>query len=78
MHCYDSDDSKRPGEFNQLEPAEFSALVEFEKIIACEDEPRNYRDLIAALMVKFVKLFDEAPASTVSGPDWFGRAGGYF
>ncbi len=49
MHYYDSDDLKRLGEFKQLAPTEFSAFVEFDKIVGREDGtiPRKYRELIA-------------------------------
>jgi len=33
MHYHDSDDLKRLGEFKQLAPTEFSAFVEFDKIV---------------------------------------------
>jgi AhpD family alkylhydroperoxidase len=49
MHYHDSDDLKRLGEFKQLAPTEFSAFVEFDKIVGREDGtiPRKYRELIA-------------------------------
>jgi len=49
MHYHDSDDLKRLGEFKQLAPREFSAFVEFDKIVGREDGtiPRKYRELIA-------------------------------
>src|SRR5512140_2213178 len=49
MHYHDSDDLKKLGEFKQLAPAEFSAFVEFDKIVGREDSkiPRKYRELIA-------------------------------
>src|SRR5438034_2475111 len=49
MHYHDSDDLKRLGEFKQLAPREFSAFVEFDKIVAREGGaiPRKYRELIA-------------------------------
>ena len=37
MHYHDSDDLKRLGEFKQLAPREFSAFVEFDKIVGRED-----------------------------------------
>ena len=58
------------------DPEENSALVEFDKIIQCEDESRNYRELIAALVVEFEKSFDEAPASPVSSVDLLERGKG--
>jgi hypothetical protein len=33
MHYHDSEDLKRLGEFKQLAPAEFSAFVDFDKIV---------------------------------------------
>jgi AhpD family alkylhydroperoxidase len=49
MHYHDSDDLKRLGEFKQLAPAEFSAFIEFDKIVGREGGaiPRKYRELIA-------------------------------
>jgi len=49
MHYHDSDDLKRLGEFKQLAPTEFSAFVEFDKIVGREGGkiPRKYRELIA-------------------------------
>ena len=49
MHYHDSDDLKRLGEFKQLAPTEFSAFVQFDKIVGREDGaiPRKYRELIA-------------------------------
>ena len=49
MHYHDSDDLKRLGEFKQLAPKEFSAFVEFDRIVGREDGaiPRKYRELIA-------------------------------
>src|SRR4029077_21236653 len=49
MHYHDSDDLKHLGEFKQLAPTEFSAFVEFDKIVGREDGaiPRKYRELIA-------------------------------
>lgn len=49
MHYHDSDDLKRLAEFKQLAPAEFSAFVEFDKIVGRENGaiPRKYRELIA-------------------------------
>lgn len=49
MHYHDSDDLKRLGEFKQLAPTEFSAFVEFDKIVGRDEGtiPRKYRELIA-------------------------------
>lgn len=49
MHYHDSEDLKHLGEFKQLAPAEFSAFVDFDKIVGREDGaiPRKYRELIA-------------------------------
>lgn len=49
MHYHDSDDLKLLGEFKQLAPTEFSAFVEFDKIVGREGGaiPRKYRELIA-------------------------------
>src|SRR5438270_13215586 len=49
MHYHDSDDLKHLGEFKQLAPKEFSAFVEFDKIVGRDDGaiPRKYRELIA-------------------------------
>lgn len=49
MHYHDSDDLKRLGEFKQLAPTEFSAFVEFDKIVGRDGGaiPRKYRELIA-------------------------------
>ncbi len=49
MHYHDSDDLKRLGEFKQLAPTEFSAFVEFDKIVGRDKGaiPRKYRELIA-------------------------------
>jgi AhpD family alkylhydroperoxidase len=49
MHYHDCDDLKRLGEFTQVIPAEFSAFIEFDKIVGREDGaiPRKYRELIA-------------------------------
>ncbi len=49
MHYHDSDDLKRLAQFKQLAPAEFSAFVEFDKIVGRDDGkiPRKYRELIA-------------------------------
>lgn len=49
MHYHDSDDLKKLGEFKQLAPTEFSAFVEFDKIVGRENGaiPRKYRELIA-------------------------------
>jgi AhpD family alkylhydroperoxidase len=49
MHYHDSDDLKKLGEFNQMIPNEFSAFVDFDKIVGRDDGaiPRKYRELIA-------------------------------
>src|SRR5512142_761218 len=49
MHYHDSDDLKALGEFKQLAPTEFSAFVNFDKIVGREGGaiPRKYRELIA-------------------------------
>ena len=49
MHYHDSEDLKRLSEFKQLAPTEFSAFVEFDKIVGRDDGaiPRKYRELIA-------------------------------
>ena len=49
MHYHDSDDLKRLAEFNKLAPKEFSAFVEFDKIVGRQDGniPWKYRELIA-------------------------------
>src|SRR5204863_8138711 len=49
MHYHDSDDLKRLGEFKQLAPKEFSAFVEFDKIVGRDGGaiPRKYRELVA-------------------------------
>jgi AhpD family alkylhydroperoxidase len=49
MHYHDSDDLKRIADFSQLAPAEFSAFVEFDKIVGRDEGaiPRKYRELIA-------------------------------
>jgi len=49
MHYHDSDDLKVLREFKELAPTEFSAFVEFDKIVGREDGaiPRKYRELIA-------------------------------
>ena len=49
MHYHDSEDLKHLGEFKQLAPTEFSAFVEFDKIVGRDDGaiPRKYRELIA-------------------------------
>jgi AhpD family alkylhydroperoxidase len=49
MHYHDSEDLKKLAEFKQLAPKEFSAFVEFDKIVGREDGavPRKYRELIA-------------------------------
>ncbi len=49
MHYHDSDDLKRLAQFKQLAPAEFSAFVEFDKIVGRDGGkiPRKYRELIA-------------------------------
>lgn len=49
MHYHDSDDLKLLGEMKQMAPAEFSAFVDFDKIVGREDGaiPRKYRELIA-------------------------------
>jgi AhpD family alkylhydroperoxidase len=49
MHYHDSDDLKVLSEFKELSPAEFSAFVDFDKIVGREDGaiPRKYRELIA-------------------------------
>lgn len=49
MHYHDSDDLKVLSEFKKLAPKEFSAFVEFDKIVGREDGaiPRKYRELIA-------------------------------
>ncbi len=49
MHYHDSDDIKVLGEFKRLAPADFSAFVEFDKIVGNENGaiPRKYRELIA-------------------------------
>src|ERR1700757_2523346 len=49
MHYHDSDDLKRLGEFKQMAPTEFSAFVQFDKIVGREDGaiPKKYRELIA-------------------------------
>jgi alkylhydroperoxidase/carboxymuconolactone decarboxylase family protein YurZ len=49
MHYHDSDDLKRLSELKHLAPTEFSAFVEFDKIVGREDGaiPRKYRELIA-------------------------------
>jgi len=36
MHYHDSEDLKRLGEFKQLAPTEFSAFVEFDRIVGRE------------------------------------------
>lgn len=49
MHYHDSDDLKKLAEFKQLAPAEFSAFVEFDKIVGRDEGaiPRKYRELMA-------------------------------
>ena len=49
MHYHDSDDLKLLGEMKQMAPTEFSAFVDFDKIVGREDGaiPRKYRELIA-------------------------------
>lgn len=49
MHYHDSDDLKLLGELGKLAPTEFSAFVEFDKIVGRDDGaiPRKYRELIA-------------------------------
>jgi AhpD family alkylhydroperoxidase len=49
MHYHDSDDLKKLAEFNTLAPTEFSAFVDFDKIVGREGGaiPRKYRELIA-------------------------------
>src|SRR5512146_193124 len=49
MHYHDSDDLKRLADFSQLAPVEFSAFVEFDKIVGRDEGaiPRKYRELIA-------------------------------
>ena len=49
MHYHDSEDLRRLGEFKQLAPTEFSAFVNFDKIVGREGGaiPRKYRELIA-------------------------------
>ncbi|HVP63776.1 MAG TPA: carboxymuconolactone decarboxylase family protein [candidate division Zixibacteria bacterium] len=49
MHYHDSDDLKVLREFKDLAPTEFSAFVEFDKIVGRENGaiPRKYRELIA-------------------------------
>ena len=49
MHYHDSDDLKLLAQFKQLAPPEFSAFVDFDKIVGREDGkiPRKYRELIA-------------------------------
>lgn len=49
MHYHDSDDLKTLGEFKKLAPTEFSAFVEFDKIVGNENGaiPKKYRELIA-------------------------------
>jgi len=49
MHYHDSEDLKRLGEFKQLAPTEFSAFVEFDKIVGRDGGtiPKKYRELIA-------------------------------
>src|SRR5213595_3722042 len=49
MHYHDSDDLKKLGEFKQLAPTEFSAFVEFDKIVGRDGGaiPRKYCELIA-------------------------------
>jgi AhpD family alkylhydroperoxidase len=49
MHYHDSDDLKLLGEFKKLAPTEFSAFVDFDKIVGRTDGaiPQKYRELIA-------------------------------
>ena len=49
MHYHDSDDLKFLGDLKTLAPTEFSAFVNFDKIVGREDGavPRKYRELIA-------------------------------
>ena len=49
MHYHDSEDLKRLGEFKELAPTEFSAFVNFDKIVGRDGGaiPRKYRELIA-------------------------------
>ena len=49
MHYHDSEDLKQLGEFKRLAPTEFSAFVEFDKIVGRDGGaiPRKYRELIA-------------------------------
>ncbi len=49
MHYHDSEDLKKLAEFKALAPIEFSAFVEFDKIVGRDDGkiPRKYRELIA-------------------------------
>lgn len=49
MHYHDSEDLKKLAEFKTLAGTEFSAFIEFDKIVGREDGaiPRKYRELIA-------------------------------
>lgn len=49
MHYHDSEDLKRLAEFKQLAPTEFSAFVQFDKIVGREGGaiPQKFRELIA-------------------------------
>jgi len=49
MHYHDCDDLKILGQFKQLAPTEFSAFVEFDKIVGRDGGaiPKKYRELIA-------------------------------
>jgi AhpD family alkylhydroperoxidase len=49
MHYHDSEDLKQQGEFKQLAPTEFSALIDFDKTVGREGGaiPRKFRELIA-------------------------------
>jgi len=49
MHYHDSNDLKILGQFKQLAPTEFSAFVEFDKIVGRDGGaiPKKYRELIA-------------------------------
>jgi hypothetical protein len=58
MHYHDSEDLKRLGEFKQLAPTEFSAFVEFDKIVG--------RD-VGAILRKLGELIAMAVACTHSG-----------
>src|SRR4051795_919399 len=49
MHYNDSEDLEQLGEFKRLAPTEFSAFVEFDKIVGRDGGaiPKKYRELIA-------------------------------